>query len=255
MKKMMRLTALGVVVMMTATAPALEFIDQADADAYAEEESKIMGAIMERAKKALADNDDVALKEAIFEISYNAIGYAGISVVYFRGFVSDGVHGIPPERAAKVLQDTIRKGLPDLSDEDENKRRRAQHEVYLAMQFLTVLPSAETLALLKECTQSQNDEIRNEATRHYSIMEKIQGQEPPPSTPVSPPSPIVTTTPKPEPPAEDKNPISLPEDKVPIVEPIQDTATVSYTWLYVVIGALLVLGICAVFLFMRKRTP
>jgi len=109
MKKLMILSILTVV-MTTSMLEALEFDSIEDANAFYAEQENIFNAILERAQKALADNDDVALKKAIFEISYNAIGYAGVSVDVFRGFINAGENGISPERAEKVLHDIIRKG-------------------------------------------------------------------------------------------------------------------------------------------------
>ena len=172
MKKLITLSFITVAIA-TPMLNALEFDSLEEEDAFYAEQSKILSAVLDGIDKALTDNDDFALKEAIFEISYNAIGYAGVSVDIFRGFMCENV--IHSERITKVLQNIIRQGLPDLLNEDDEKRRRAGHDVYLAAHFLEVLPSAETVVLLKECIQSQNEAIRIVATKSYNnIMEKTQ---------------------------------------------------------------------------------
>ena len=172
----MRLTTLIIITTMVSM-PILsqDWTSDEAMEAHFIEQSKILNAIMERAKKALANNDDEALKNEIFEIAYNIIGYAGADVDVFRGFIKDDIHGIPPKRAEKVLHDTIRKSLLDLFNENNEKRLRAQNDLYLAIDFLEALPSAETIALLSECIQSKNETIRNAATRSYiKIMGKTQ---------------------------------------------------------------------------------
>jgi len=148
---------------------ALEFENAAAADAWYKKEAEEWAPTFDRIFKAVENNDDLALKKGIFELTF-LIGYSGRHSDVLRGLVD--TDQIPRERVFKVLTEAIQEGLSDLSDEDDAKRIRAHNKVYFGIGFLAAVPGEDTLALLKECLQVEDNGIRNEATWYYNIVAK-----------------------------------------------------------------------------------
>jgi len=153
MKKTLRLVGLGTIIITTLTIVlSQDFMDAEAAKRYFEKEERAWEARRERIRNALADNNDVALKEEIFNLSATVIGYAGAPTDALKGLVE--ANEIPSERVFEILKDVIQVGLPILKEaynKDIPKRNRTSNDVLSAIMFLEAIPNADTLALLREC--------------------------------------------------------------------------------------------------------
>jgi len=181
MKRVLRLVSLGTIAVTTATTVLSQDFDDAEAAKnYFAEEAKEWKARLERIRNALADDNDVILKEEIFNLA-SMIGYTGIHVDALQGLLDAGE--IPPERVAKILKNVIQTGLPILKeapDKDVAKRNKAFHDVFLTVTFLQTIPSEDTLTLLKEISVSNEKRIRKATIETTGkIIKKLEEKKQP----------------------------------------------------------------------------
>jgi len=175
MKKMMKLITLNIVaVSMTTTMFAIEFVDQAAADAFAkrqQEESQRINENMEKGK-----TDDTALKEAICSLFGMITLLTDFDPVTY---VVEDMHrlGIPRERQIQGLENITRGMLSAVEKDEKND------DTYWVLEFIAMLGTFsdyDILPLLRECLDSKNEVIRNGAMKRYNIiMENLPNQPQP----------------------------------------------------------------------------
>ena len=170
MKKPLTRIMLGVVVVTTAI-PVLSSFTGAEGHArIKEQQEQAWKEQVERTKQALKDNDDMALKAELLDVSFMMGTSINLSSSLPR-LMRDCE--IPPEKIQEVLGKTIRENLPILKGTSDAGKGCAYNEIRSALALLEIIPGADTLALLRECALSNNEDIRRNALRTYERLEGI----------------------------------------------------------------------------------
>ena len=191
MKKTMKLTLSIFTAVMATQIFSLEFIDEADANAYFAQLRQDWQETREELKKGATD--DTALRKGILSVyDMGMMPYAKIedAISYMKEMVIEDE--IPPERVTKMIEVLIREKLTAIEKDEADS---IDWSATLLLSFFKVFPDYEIEPLLNECLKSKNVIFRNDIMKRYNII-----METTPEPPKKEPVPTITTPPQPEPP-------------------------------------------------------